>query len=842
MGACFADAQGATDELLSLLAELAGDLGLALGSIEEQTRRRAAEEALRASEERFRTLADMLPLVVFETDASGALTYVNHAAHAMFGYTHEEFARRQLAVDMIAAEDRGRAAATMQRILGGETSVGNEYRARRKDGGVFPVLIYSAPIVVGGRRQGLRGAIVDLTARCAVEQKLRESEGRYRSLVENSLEGIGISQGNRIVYANRALLDMFGYGTLEEFRSVPLLDRVHPDSRQEVRERMERKERGELGSQRFEHRILRKDGTPRELEVMTSDILLSGVRYTQSTFRDMTERKRAEEALRDSEERFRFIFDHAADVILLLEITPEGVPIIRDANTAALQILGYDREDLLGRPVAIIETVPAPSRIFAETRTQVLSGGRAVFEAQHRCKDGTLRDFACSVAELSLGSRTFSISVERDVTEAKKLQHEREAYQASLAQSDRLASMGMLAAGVAHEINNPLSYLIFNLESTCRDLPDLTECLRRRQARLEAKLGPGGFADVWGEEQSLCDTAVLQDVIERLGSALSGAQRIKNITRSLGTFSRVERTTLEPVNVQSCVEHAVTMCFNELKCRARFVKDFAQAPSVLASDGKLAQVFLNLLINAAHAIPEGHVKDNEVRVRVWPEKEFVIAEVSDTGGGIARENQARIFEPFFTTKGVGVGTGLGLSICKKIVEDFGGDISFTSQLGRGTSFRIRLPVIPSGWAQGKSEPAAPSPVKAPVRGRILVIDDEEGIRAAIVRILRGAHEVLTASSGKEGQALLEKDKRFDLVFCDLMMPTMSGMDLHAWLSKEDAKLAEQIVFITGGAFSPRAAEYLSKVGNLRIEKPFDMDVLERMTAELIIAARSKRGG
>ena len=560
---------------------------------------------------------------------------------------------------------------------------------------------------------------------------------------------------------------------------------------------------------------------------------------------DVTERLRAEAALKDSEARFRALFVSSADAIMTLE--PPSWRFT-SANPATIKMFGVrdEQEIVLRTPWDISPPLqpdgrPSPDKAREMIET-AMANGTHLFAWEHCRLDG--QRFAATVllTRIEVKGQAMLQSTVRDVSDLKRAEEEREKLQAGLAQSDRLASMGMLAAGVAHEINNPLSYLIFNLESTCRDLPKLAELLKRCHVRLEAKLGAGGLAGVLGEEQSLCDTAVLQDVIERLGSALSGAQRIRNISRSLGTFSRVERTTLEPVSVQSCVEHAATMCFNEIKYRARFVKDFAQAPSVLASDGKLAQVFLNLLVNAAHAIPEGQIEDNEVRVRVWAEGGFVFAEVSDTGKGIAPEDQAKIFEPFFTTKGVGVGTGLGLSICKKIIEDFGGHISFASDPARGTSFRIRLPMIPSGWAQGRREPAAPSPVKAPVRGRILVIDDEEGIRAAIVRILRDTHEVLTAGSGQEGQALLEKDKRFDLIFCDLMMPTLSGMDLHGWLAAQDAKLAEQMVFITGGAFSPGAAEYLSRVSNLRLEKPFDMDALERMTAELIIAARSKREG
>jgi CheY-like chemotaxis protein len=263
-------------------------------------------------------------------------------------------------------------------------------------------------------------------------------------------------------------------------------------------------------------------------------------------------------------------------------------------------------------------------------------------------------------------------------------------------------------------------------------------------------------------------------------------------------------------------------------------------PMVLGSDGKLAQVFLNLLINAAHAIEEGNVEHNEIRVRTWAEGDQVLAEVSDTGKGIAPEHHAKVFEPFFTTKGVGAGTGLGLSICSNLVKGFGGEISFTSEVGKGTHFVVRLPRVPVGWETHGHESQEPAPVRPRLRGRILVVDDEAGIRGAIVRMLGRDHEVIAVSSGEEAQVLLENDRRFDLIFCDLMMPRMSGMQLHAWLAQCEPSLADQVVFITGGAFTPGASEYLRKVGNLRVEKPFDTVAFKKTAEELVLAAGAKR--
>jgi CheY-like chemotaxis protein len=211
----------------------------------------------------------------------------------------------------------------------------------------------------------------------------------------------------------------------------------------------------------------------------------------------------------------------------------------------------------------------------------------------------------------------------------------------------------------------------------------------------------------------------------------------------------------------------------------------------------------------------------------------VFATVTDTGKGIAKENLARIFDPFFTTKPLGVGSGLGLCICRNIVTDFGGSISVESEPGEGTRFVIRLPVQKSALVMQCAEAWAQLPAPNRVRGRILVVDDEPAIRAMLVQQLGPQHELLTAESGEAACAILERDQAFDVILCDLMMLEMTGMDVHSWLAAHEPKLAERLVFITGGAFTPRALEYVHRVGNPLLQKPFDIADLQRLLAELI---------
>ena len=252
---------------------------------------------------------------------------------------------------------------------------------------------------------------------------------------------------------------------------------------------------------------------------------------------------------------------------------------------------------------------------------------------------------------------------------------------------------------------------------------------------------------------------------------------------------------------------------------------------MLAGAGRLSQVFLNLLINAAHAIDEGSASDNEIRVHTWAEAGQACAEVRDTGKGIDAQHVEKIFEPFFTTKQVGSGSGLGLAISKNIIESYGGTITAQGGAGRGASFIVRLPIM--GALDDMVADEAPISTRVPVvRGRVLVVDDESGIRAGMVRML-AAHEVVEATGGAAAKRLLEADDAFDMILCDMMMPEVSGLDLHAWLRERSPGLAKQLVFVTGGAFTPRAREYLASVENITLEKPIDAKKLKKTVEEFI---------
>jgi CheY-like chemotaxis protein len=217
----------------------------------------------------------------------------------------------------------------------------------------------------------------------------------------------------------------------------------------------------------------------------------------------------------------------------------------------------------------------------------------------------------------------------------------------------------------------------------------------------------------------------------------------------------------------------------------------------------------------------------------------VFVEFTDTGKGIHEEILERIFEPFFTTKKLGDGTGLGLSISRSILEEFGGNLSVSSKLGVGSTLTVRLPALiePPASAEEKA-PAIPADSHG-ATARILVIDDESNIARALMRLLGKSYSITAVSCGKDAQALIKVDPEFDVILCDLMMSRMSGIEFHTWLRTHDPRLANQLIFITGGAFTTRARDYLATVSNLTIEKPFDAIGLRSQVTAAVESARQR---
>lgn len=352
--------------------------------------------------------------------------------------------------------------------------------------------------------------------------------------------------------------------------------------------------------------------------------------------------------------------------------------------------------------------------------------------------------------------------------------------------SERMASVGTLAAGIAHEMNNPLTFVISSLEVLGREL-------RRLDPRRAAELAP-----------------ILADVE-------FGIDRVHTVARDLRILSRDVSDDREPVDLDATIRSAVRLSMREIRLRATLVEELGAPPPVVGNPARLGQVFLNLLLNAAQAMPEAGLDENEVRLRSGLDPGgFAFVEVEDTGPGIAPELLPRIFDPFFTTKPSGLGTGLGLPICKRIVAEHGGELTVRSEVGRGTTFRVVLP--PAQQLPVPTAPPAPATEVAP-GGAILVVDDELRLAESIRLLLAPDHQVAISTDGGEALARLQAGERFDVILCDLHMPRVSGVEFHRQLQRILPEEAARVIFLSGGAYDDEVRRFLQGIDNLVLEKP-----------------------
>jgi PAS domain S-box-containing protein len=498
--------------------------------------------------------------------------------------------------------------------------------------------------------------------------------------------------------------------------------------------------------------------------------------------------KRAEDALRETE-NLSTTLNSIGDAVIATD--PIG-RIVR-MNPAAEQLTGWTLARARGRPLGDVLPLldAATNGAVPELTAQVLREGQVVGPSNHKLRlphGEEVRSIADTAAPIrdSSGRTTGCVVVLRDTTELRKME-------GRLALAERMASIGTLAAGVAHEINNPLAYVLANVDFVSTELQAMKTDLPANRA---------------------------EEVRQALVEARHGAERVRRIVRDLKAFSRAEDEKRELIDVRPLIESSINMAWNEIRHRARLVKDLAAVAPVLANPSRLGQVFLNVLINAAQAIPIGRAERNEIRIATRTDSiGRAVIQISDTGCGIPPQVMSRIFDPFFTTKPIGVGTGLGLSICQGIVSALEGEISVQSEVGKGTTLRIALPAARDVAPEPVPEPRAK---QAASSARVLVIDDEPFICSVMRRALRSDFDVVAIQSAREGLKRIVAGEHFDVILCDLMMPDMTGMELHAELSALDESLARRMLFVTGGAFTAAAQDFLNREGILRVEKPIDV--------------------
>jgi len=492
--------------------------------------------------------------------------------------------------------------------------------------------------------------------------------------------------------------------------------------------------------------------------------------------------------LRERERESRELLDALPDCAL---VERQGHVVF--ANATAASMLGHSIEALLGSRV-LDHVHPADRPAIEATLLSPLGAlGKKPQEARIVRSDGGTLLVELTGLLVNFGGEPSTFVIARDVT-ARKLM------ESIIATSDRLASMGGLAAGVAHEINNPLTALISSLDF------------------LDEETGGAFAANV--------------DVNDLLLTAKEASYRIRDIIRDLRLFSRPDEERRGPVDLRATLDSTCRLARVEIRHRARLIKKFAEIPVVDGNEARFGQVFLNLVVNAAQAISEGEVAKNEIVIATYTDEAgHAVVEVRDTGRGIPAHVFPKLFEPFFTTKPVGVGTGLGLSISRRIVEDAGGTIAVTSEVDGGTMVRV---VLPPAAVRTKLTSNPPRSRGAGSQGgRLLVVDDDVAVRRALMRILGSDHDVSTVSSGAEAIELIGSGERFDVVLCDLMMPNVTGDQCYQRVSEIAPAQAARFVFMSGGAFTASARAFLETTQHPTLEKPFDLELLRSVVQQVV---------
>ncbi len=636
----------------------------------------------------------------------------------------------------------------------------------------------------------------DVSSAKASERALRESEARFRELLEFAFDGVIFHDNGTILDANQGAATISGF-TRQELIGKNLLELLDEPSRALT---MRKAAAGVTAP--YEVTMRRKDGSLLTVEGVGRPASHGGLATRITVIRDISARKRAEQRQFDSESKFRLLAETSPAAILIMQAESTLY-----ANRAAATLTGYGRGELLGMPFT--KLVGPESTAAFYWRIIAAEGGEQRTE-RHELKlrgtDGREIWVDYMAARIEYEGAPAVLGTALDISERKR----NEALNRRLIHSDRLAAIGQLSAGVAHEINNPAAFVMANLTSL------------------------SGVVDRIEQSDGRVSGAQLLEVRDMLRDGLEGIERIHSLTKNLKTFARIERDDVELVDVNEVLSGACAIVADEIRDRARLLKQLGAVPRLAADPGKLSQVFINLLMNAAQAIEAGSEDQHEICCTSAYQDGGIRVTVADTGCGMPESVRSRIFEPFFTTRSRDKGTGLGLTLCADIVRRHSGEIRVKSDPGKGSVFEVLLP-IETGLVFSK-RPQPPSESPNHKRARVLVIDDEEILLKAYRRMLSTNHDVVVARGGENALELLRADTNFDVVLCDLMMPDVDGKGVYEALNALSPGLAKRTIFCSGGAYSSRLGDFVASLPNVTLDKPFTAGALAQAVAD----ARARR--
>lgn len=753
--------------------------------------RERAEAELRSAEHRLATVVGNASLVLFAIDRDGKFTLSEGRGLATLGLRPGEVVGQSV---WELYRDQPTVIEQLERAFNGD-----EFRDIVEVGGELVFDVFWRPVRAGdGSVTEVVGVATDVTDRERTWEALQQSESVYRALVEQSSDPIYIFQDDRFVVVNEAFAGLFGYDRetilAGEFEYLQI---VAPQSRSLIQERARRRAAGETQPSMYEFDALTKDGRVLKLEVSVAEVVWRGRPAVQGIYRDVSERRRAEAALRESEAQYRGLVEHAT--YGMYRSTPDGRFVA--VNPALVRMLGYESEaELLASDMAhdvYRDTAERDLLMRQYADAERIEG----VEVAWRRRDGSpivVRLGGRPIRNAAGEVESYEMIVE-DVTERRALEEQ-------LRQAQKMEAIGQLTGGIAHDFNNLLTVILANADILERSLPDSLPESREDLADLRKAARRGS------------------DMVKKLlGYSRRGmlALRMQNLADTVAELLPTLRRLL-PENIEVAFEPRT-----------------ADAAAV-ADEGALQQIVFNLVTNARDAMPEGGtltVKVSRVildaqhsELMEWGASgEYVVVTVADTGEGMSEETRERIFDPFFTTKPAGVGTGLGMAMVYGLIKQQGGFIDIQSVEGEGTTVDLYFPPVAADTLDEKPAPGAGSDGHE----TILLVEDEANVRRSAKRLLeKKGYRVLPAADGEEALALFEEHGAdIDLVISDVIMPKVGGGQLYQELTDR----YEQVRFLFTSGYTPRDVRVSGGVDPRVpfLAKPWDVDELLRTVRDVL---------